>query len=298
MKYELSRSKVKNYLEAHRSRFSTTEWSDYKSDDICTEFRISHTYGTVLKKNGYVFIKDKKIMLHPSIFKLTEAELHKKNLDYTYYGLKQKKEIEKQKHKKFMDELLQQPFFKNLLEKHKQKNSEINNSVVQTLFEKPDNSKEPNLDELPIKNSNKKITIGFKCSPFLKYRLEKDAETNGITLSTLVHKIINDYINKETHLDKKEAILGTGDKKNLLSALKEKYGILETQQSTESPKALKKLYSESKSNPIKNGYACPKCEKELYDTNPSIVISENTEQGIINKTIVHCDCGFVESRTI
>lgn len=290
MKYELSRSKVKNYLEAHRSRFSTTEWSDYKSDEICTEFRVSHTYGTILKKNGYVFIKDKKIMLHPSIFKLTEAELHKKNLDYAYYGVRQRKEIEKQKHQKFMDELLQQPFFKNLLEKHKQKNSEINSSVVQSLFEKPDSFKEPNLDELP-KKPNKKITIGFKCSPVLKYRLEKEAETNGITLSTLVHKIIIDYINKET--DKKEA----QPKNNLLSAINEKYGILETQQ-TQAPKTLKKLYSESKSNSIKNGYACPKCEKELYDTNPSIVISENTEQGIINKTIVHCDCGFVESRTI
>ena len=44
--------------------------------------------------------------------------------------------------------------------------------------------------------------------------------------------------------------------------------------------------------PIKNGIACDKCEEELLDTNPNLILSTNPP-----KKNVHCEgCGFIGYR--
>lgn len=56
------------------------------------------------------------------------------------------------------------------------------------------NPKALNLENLPFSNS--KVTLGFKCDPMLKYKLAKEAEINGLTLSTYTEKLINEHIKK------------------------------------------------------------------------------------------------------
>lgn len=42
------------------------------------------------------------------------------------------------------------------------------------------------------------------------------------------------------------------------------------------------------SKPIKNGYECPNCKSELFDTNPMVILTSNPPQ----KT-VHCEkCAY------
>ena len=68
---------------------------------------------------------------------------------------------------------------------------------------------------------------------------------------------------------------------------------------TEQENKLKKLISLREHNerkfqafvdpcmPVKNGIECPECGDELYDTNPSVVLTSNPPQYSI-----HCDCGY------
>ena len=39
----------------------------------------------------------------------------------------------------------------------------------------------------------------------------------------------------------------------------------------------------------KNGYACPKCSNELYDTSDLIINSQKQ---------IHCECGYVGHRKV
>jgi hypothetical protein len=41
------------------------------------------------------------------------------------------------------------------------------------------------------------------------------------------------------------------------------------------------------SKPQRNGIACPECGKELWDTNPTIILTSNPP-----KKNVHCRCGY------
>lgn len=50
------------------------------------------------------------------------------------------------------------------------------------------NPKALNLDA--IRDSDKKITLGFKCSPALKIQLAQEAEENGLTLSSYTEALI------------------------------------------------------------------------------------------------------------
>jgi len=45
--------------------------------------------------------------------------------------------------------------------------------------------------------------------------------------------------------------------------------------------------------PRLNGVACPKCGKELYDSNPMITLTSYPAQ----KT-THCECGYTGSRFV
>jgi hypothetical protein len=43
--------------------------------------------------------------------------------------------------------------------------------------------------------------------------------------------------------------------------------------------------------PQRNGIACPKCESELWDSNPNVTLTSNPP-----KKNVHCDCGYTGYR--
>jgi hypothetical protein len=45
------------------------------------------------------------------------------------------------------------------------------------------------------------------------------------------------------------------------------------------------------SKPQPNGIACPECGKELWDSNPTIILTSNPP-----KKNVHCDCGYTGYR--
>ena len=40
-------------------------------------------------------------------------------------------------------------------------------------------------------------------------------------------------------------------------------------------------------SPCKNGIACPKCGKELFDTRPTMMLASDPPQ-----KAVHCECGY------
>ena len=53
----------------------------------------------------------------------------------------------------------------------------------------------------------------------------------------------------------------------------------------------KRVSFSSSSHPCKNGISCPICGKELWDSNPFIMVTSRPPQ-----TKVHCDCGYKSYR--
>ena len=84
--FEITRNKFKNYLEAFKQRFSTTEWREYQSNELCKEFGVSVILPQILKKEGYYHYENKDsvplIMLSQKIMTLSEVTIHNKLRDY------------------------------------------------------------------------------------------------------------------------------------------------------------------------------------------------------------------------
>jgi hypothetical protein len=240
--YTETRIKIKNYLEALKNKYSTSEWSKFNHDEFAKEFAkefgVSLTALQVLKNHGYVLIESGNIILHPTIYSLSEIEFHKKLLYYSSPQAQQeRKQAKKKKSKNFFSELYNHPVFKELLERHKPSFTEVNR--------------------------------------ILRNEIKKETQKKQVAKDNLLFE-------SERHLQKQRI---DGNSASFRSE-------------TATPK-LKPLYKEE-SIPlsIKNGYACPKCEEELYDTNPAIVIPEQKNGTMVNKTVVHCDCGFVDKRIL
>ena len=80
--YEATRGKIKNYLTALKERYSTTEWKEFTPAEIAKEFGVSVTLPLLLKKGGYLFQENKKMMLSQKINNIDEIQAHTKVLDY------------------------------------------------------------------------------------------------------------------------------------------------------------------------------------------------------------------------
>jgi hypothetical protein len=80
--YEATRAKIKNYLTALKERYSTNEWKDFEPHTLCREFGVSVTLPLLLKKGGYLFNENKKMMLSQKINNIDEVQAHTKILDY------------------------------------------------------------------------------------------------------------------------------------------------------------------------------------------------------------------------
>jgi hypothetical protein len=84
--FEATRGKFKNYLDALKQRFSTSEWKEYQSNEFCKEFGVSVILPQILKKEGYYHYENKDgiplIMLSQKIMTLSEVTIHNKLRDY------------------------------------------------------------------------------------------------------------------------------------------------------------------------------------------------------------------------
>jgi len=95
-----TRSKIKNYLNALNERFSTNEWNEYRSNNICREFGVSIILPQILKEEGFYYYQHKDgvpfIMLSHKIGNLNESILHNKLLEFSRNSYKKKKQKEEQ----------------------------------------------------------------------------------------------------------------------------------------------------------------------------------------------------------
>ena len=84
--YQATRSKIKNFLDALKQRYTTSEWREFNPNDYCKEFNVSFILPQVLKKEGYYYneYKDRKcyIMLSKNIMMSSEVSIHNKLREY------------------------------------------------------------------------------------------------------------------------------------------------------------------------------------------------------------------------
>jgi hypothetical protein len=78
------------------------------------------------------------------------------------------------------------------------------------------------LDLEAIKESNRKVTLGFKCNPSLKIRLAEEAQECGLTLSTYTESFIEDAQNLSATIEQLQHKIHFYEN-DLLNALFEKY---------------------------------------------------------------------------
>lgn len=84
--FQATRGKIKNYLDALKQRFSTSEWNHYQAHEITKEFGVTVTLPQILKKDGYYHYEHKEgkplMMLSSKIFTLDEYALHEMIREY------------------------------------------------------------------------------------------------------------------------------------------------------------------------------------------------------------------------
>jgi hypothetical protein len=121
-----------------------------------------------------------------------------------------------------------------------------------------------------------------KCFERTKAIIDTESAKLGLSELHFIEKIVGIYINYsdtsvQEQADKKRVIISIPE---IPEAVQKKLKQLETK-----PK-LKKL---TENLFEKNGYACPKCDNELYDSSNLIVNGQKQ---------IHCDCGFVGHRKV
>jgi hypothetical protein len=84
--YQATRSKIKNFLDALKQRFSTSEWREFEPNEFCKEFNVSFILPQILKKEVYYYqvYKDgiSLIMLSNNITMSNEVTIHNKLREY------------------------------------------------------------------------------------------------------------------------------------------------------------------------------------------------------------------------
>jgi hypothetical protein len=84
--FQATRSKIKNYLDALKERFSTTEWKELQPNQLCKEFGVSVILPQILKNEGYYHYEFKdgtpSIMLSQKINTANEVTIHNKLREY------------------------------------------------------------------------------------------------------------------------------------------------------------------------------------------------------------------------
>jgi len=304
MAYEKTRAKIKNYLDALRKNYSTTEWAKFDSFNISKEFGVSITLSQILKNKGYIFREEGNIMLHPTIYFLSEDVLHQELLDYSYGSALRKEERKKAQKKRR----------KEIVDNYRKKENKVEESItIEVPFSDEDLNK---LISLLNQDKYQNFFVNLLDEPLFKELIEKlthQSEPSTISLPEMKQKLKNDPNYKDLFNNRRGR-----PSKSTNELIKKRYNEISKKQ--EKVQSIIKNLEENKKEPevapkkqlkplfevkepvsvsVKNGYACPKCGDELYDTNPSILLTEQSiDGGMVNKTIVHCDCGFVERRIV
>jgi len=84
--YQATRGKIKNFLDALKQRYTTTEWREFEPNELCKEFNVSFIVPQIFKKEGYYYqvYKDgiSLIMLSNNITMSSEVTIHNKLREY------------------------------------------------------------------------------------------------------------------------------------------------------------------------------------------------------------------------
>lgn len=307
-KYEEVRSKIKNYIDALKERYSTEEFRVHHPEGFSKEFGVSFTLPMLLKNNGYTYCQTNnyvtKLMLTPKFWTLDEVTAHILVLEYSKaaYHRKQKR-IKKEKLK---EEKAKQKELK------KQENNEVTQKRLdsKTHYEKVRRKYKKRLKEdtktigVRIPYSNYEAIL-LECkrtnSNVTKYlnQLIKDSGLDSYkapaqkSIEEIKHTLHKDPNFKDSFKNQLELPLGkVGRPKKEKPEPMSNQWLMDTLHKEATMKTLDE-YNESKKHPQsssyqKNGILCPDCKSELFDTNPLVKINE--------KTPVHCECGFVGSR--
>lgn len=85
--YQATRSKIKNFLDALKQRYTTSEWREYEPNELCKEFKVSFIVPQIFKKEGYYYQQYKdgisSIMLSQNIMMSSEVTIHNKLREYS-----------------------------------------------------------------------------------------------------------------------------------------------------------------------------------------------------------------------
>jgi hypothetical protein len=139
-----------------------------------------------------------------------------------------------------------------------------------TLFE-PKNQPKTNL--VPKKAGRPKVS-GVKCFERTKLIIDTESAKLGLSELHFIEKILSFYLDSLSFVQMEPVTL----EEQKIPKFKLKL--------LEPTKKLKKL---DENLYDKNGYACPKCSNELYDTSDLIINSQKQ---------IHCECGYVGHRKV
>jgi hypothetical protein len=278
MKYlqPATREKIQNYLDALKERYSNTELRSIDFKEIRKEFGVSALISTVLKQNGMIGISDNKVILFDRIYRTNATEVHKKIQEYSADSAQRRK---KRNYKK------------------KQK----------TLFE-PKNQPKTNL--VPKKAGRPKVSR-VKCFERTKLIIDTESAKLGLSELHFVEKILSFYLDSSSDSSSfvykegptdfvnlnliKQFLFKKAPKTDVNEFLKMIDSYHEGEKKEQKMPKLKLLEPTKKLKKLdenlydKNGYACPKCSNELYDTSDLIINSQKQ---------IHCECGYVGHRKV
>ena len=284
MKYlqPATREKIQNYLDALKERYSNTELRSIDFKEIRKEFGVSALISTVLKQNGMIGISDNKVILFDRIYRTNATEVHKKIQEYSADSAQRRKKRNYKKNQKTLFEPKNQPQI-NLV-----------TNLVPKKAGRPKVSRVKCFERTKLIIDSESAKLGLSELHFVEKILSSYLDSSSDSASFVHKEGPTDFVNlnlikqflvkksSKTDVDEFLKTIGSyheGEKKEQ-KIPKFKLKLLEP------TKKLKKL---DENLYDKNGYACPKCSNELYDTSDLIINSQKQ---------IHCECGYVGHRKV
>lgn len=255
--FQATREKIQSYLDALKERYSNTELRSIDFKELRQEFGVSALISTVLKQNGMIGISDNKVILFDRIYRTNGTEVHKKIMEYSADSAQRRK---KRKYKK------------------KQK----------TLFE-------PKAIVEPKKAGRPKVSR-VKCFERTKLIIDTESAKLGLSELHFVEKILSFYLESASFVNNEspsdvvvKKATGNAEFFKMIERYHEGEKMEQKMPKLKLLEPTKKLKKLAENLFEKNGYACPKCDNELYDSSNLIVNGQKQ---------IHCDCGFVGHRKV
>jgi len=227
-----TRSKIKNYLNALNERFSTVEWREYHSNEICREFGVSVILPQLLKKEGYYYYQNKNsvpyMMISHKIGNINEVTLHNKLLEFcrnSYKKVQKKEKIERVGYKKNYKNLtikVGMDFYEKIIANCQKENISVSQWLESKLASieydyNKNNKPTKKLGRPPLKKSGwfsefdpNKIVERLKNEERIKIKTiepVESAETKIKSLETIMSLFTNGVINQQELESLKKGVL-------------------------------------------------------------------------------------------